>query len=219
MYYQAYLQLKMMWRHPKIRYHILFMILLSIISIFLFIEKEYWSGVILAFTAFSIIDITKLRYQITWDYQQWLVAPVSYFKRMLLLFGNHFLDPKLMSFLLVIAFLIADGQYAACVSFVVLFACYLIQTTMLLTLSRRLAWVSVLTKLVYVFPIGISLIVMLSKFENLADFVLKWTADYRFLIAVVLYTLCLFLFCNAQLRKRPFYNEAIVTNFNKNYWY
>lgn len=219
MTYQWYLQLKVMWSQPKVRYHILFMILISMVSVFLIIEKEYWSGVLIVFSAFSIIDITKLRHQVTWDYQQWLVAPQSFLHRIIQLFSNYFFDLKLISFLLVALLLMGLAQYHILLLFVVLYACYVLQTMVLFTLSRRMVWVSVVTKLLYVFPFAIALILLISKFDEQALFVLNWTADFRFVAGILCTTIALMFYGFIQLKKRPFCVEEIVSNYNKNYWY
>ena len=208
-----------MWSVPKVRYHILFMMIISVVSALLVIEKEFWSGVLIVFSAFSILDMTKLRNQITWDYQQWLVAPESFLYRITQLIATYFFDFKFISFLLIFMLLLFDYQYGILISFVVLYVCYILLTMVLFSLSRRIVWVSVLTKLLYVLPFGIAMLILIARFKEQAIFILKWTADIRFITAIVCITISLLLWCFIQLKKKPFYIEEIVSNYNKNYWY
>lgn len=219
MVYQWYLQLKIMWGKQKVRYHMLFLFLITTISILLLLSREYWSGILLVFAGFSIMDITKLRYQMTWDYQQWLVSPMSYYKRIIQLIINCFFDPKLMSFLLICIFLLFEGRLKEFVSFLFLYSFYLINTTILLCLSRRMAWLSVVTKIIYIVPLGLALLLLLSQFKEQAVLILKWTADIRFIMLLGVSTCILLVLSKNQLKRKPFYKEEIVTNFNKNYWY
>lgn len=219
MWYEWYLQQKLMWTDVGMRWkqviNIGFVVLVLLVSVY----DDPKAGVYLSFLSFSFLDISKLKHQCLLDAQMWLVAPMSFRSRMLRLQRSVLFDLKFFLVLSLALVFLLQQQFELLGYFVGYYFAYGVLTCCLISMARRLAMVSVLIKILYNLPIAASLLVLISRFRAQREVLLELTVNpygLALMLGLAVISLCLL---PVFLRRYPFSKADVVHNYNRKYWY